>query len=151
MAYRTVFQLLHSHSGFVNQLLTLFQVIFIRNIEIHFTLKERSLPSTQFVLVALVLEIEVKNLLPRRKPLLLTTFGIEEELLGVPMAIETPFHVQGLSLVGEHHLFNSAMAVIAAQSSADMNAVVEIDEFGNFVHLRPNHGLVVLIAGANGF
>src|SRR5436309_534453 len=57
--------------------------------------------------------------------------------LGIPVAIQAPFHLQRLLLPHERHAIDLAMTRRAADPLVDVDAVVEVDEIRQIVHARP--------------
>lgn len=56
---------------------------------------------------------------------------------GIPVALETPFHVQRMLLPGERHLIDATVAGFTADSLADVDAVVEENEVRQIVNPLP--------------
>ena len=61
---------------------------------------------------------------------------------GLLMAVPAPLHQQGVLLPHQGHLVDAAMAGLAADALADVDAVVEIDEVWQVVDTRPLERLV---------
>src|SRR5271169_580938 len=86
-----------------------------------------------------LLVAHVENLLARAQKFLRRT-----------VAVETPLHLQRCLLVHERHLVHGPVAVVAANTLGDMNAVVEINEVRQLVDARPLERLAGSVAGSNG-
>lgn len=69
-------------------------------------------------------------------------FGADE-LGGVSVTIQTPFHVKRVLLPGERHLVHRPMAGFAADSFADVNAVIEEHKIRQVVNPIPVDAFVV--------
>ena len=58
-------------------------------------------------------------------------------LLGVPVAVETPLHLERVLLPGERHSIHSAVARLTSDALINVNAVIEINEIRQIVHPGP--------------
>src|SRR5579883_586301 len=65
---------------------------------------------------------------------------------GMLVAVNAPAHVKRVRSIGDRHIADRPMARGATNSFCNMNAVVEIDEIGEFVHPNPGDGLIRQIA-----
>src|SRR4029077_606780 len=61
-------------------------------------------------------------------------------LLGIAVAVEAPFHLQGLRLPHQRHAIDLSVTRRAAHTLVHVDAVIEIDEVGQIVHARPLYG-----------
>ena len=66
------------------------------------------------------------------------------------MAVETEFHLQRCGLIHQRHLIDRAVAIVAAYSLIDVNAVIEIDKIRKLVHAHPLQRFSAAVALANG-
>jgi hypothetical protein len=71
------------------------------------------------------------------------------EALRLAVALQTPFHVQGMFPPHQRHLIDSAVTRHAADAFFHVNAVIEIDETGKVVHARPFQRLAGAITFAH--
>jgi len=62
-----------------------------------------------------------------------------DELLGIAVTSQTPFHVQRSYLIRERHLVHAAVTRRAAHTFVDVDAVVEIGEVRKIVHASPSN------------
>ena len=53
------------------------------------------------------------------------------------MAIQTPFHPEGLRLPGQWHSIDPTVTGFAADAFVEMNAVIEVHEVRDLVNPRP--------------
>jgi len=92
-------------------------------------------PQRALVLRGLIRIVDLEDILPRPD----VTFRM-------PMAIQAPFHLQALCAPSQRHGPHGTVARGAAYSLVHMNAVVEIDEIRQTVHLDPLDGFIASIA-----
>ena len=74
-----------------------------------------------------------------------------DELFGIAMTLEAPFHIQRRHLISERHQIDSAVTRRTADALVHVDAVIEIDEIGQIMHARPAYRLAGAPALANGF
>lgn len=91
------------------------------------------------VLFGLVLAVEVENVV----------FRLPDELLRIPVAVETPCHEEGFALIRHHLFLDRTVTVVAIDAAIDVNAVIEVDEIRNRVQLIPLERLAFGVAGSN--
>src|ERR1700722_14142703 len=60
-----------------------------------------------------------------------------EVQLGLPVAVEAPFHLQAVHLPHQGHFVDSPVTGAATNALGNMNAVIEIDEFRQIVNASP--------------
>ena len=70
---------------------------------------------------------------------------------GIPVAIQAPRHRQRRLLINQRHLVDAAVTGRAADTFADVDAVIEVHEVGQIVHARPVQRGVVAEARAHRF
>ncbi len=73
-----------------------------------------------------------------------------EVLIGVTMALQAPFHVQGFFTVHQRHPVHLAMAHGAADAFPDVNPVMKEGEVRKVVHAHPAQSLASVEAVSNG-
>ena len=49
-----------------------------------------------------------------------------EEILRCTMAVETPFHTQGLGLIDDAHFIHGTVATVAAHAAVHMDSMIEV-------------------------
>ncbi len=77
-------------------------------------------------------------LILRRVPSHVVNFGARShEILWLPVAFETPFHVERVHAPGQRHLIHCTMTGGTADTFGDMNAVVEIGEVWQIMNAIP--------------
>ncbi len=64
-------------------------------------------------------------------------FGANE-LLRLPMTVQAPFHVEGFGFPHERHFIDRPVALGAADSLGDVDAVIEENKIGNFIDAVPS-------------
>ena len=64
-----------------------------------------------------------------------------DEILGLAMALETPFHLERVDLPGLRHQVDSTVTGGASDALVNMNAVIEINEIGQIVNSGPENRL----------
>ena len=67
------------------------------------------------------------------------------------MAIEAPIHVQRRVLVHQRHLIHRPVTRGASNPFVYVNAVIEIDEIGQPVHLHPGNRFIGAVTATHGF
>src|SRR5262249_38754280 len=91
-----------------------------------------------------------RALVARRRPVHVEHVLARSHLvLGLAMAVETPFHLQGRRLIELVHAVDAAVARSAADTLVHVHAVVEVDEVGQIVHPDPADRFVVTPARAH--
>src|SRR5262245_5695555 len=91
-----------------------------------------------------------RPLIVRRRPLHVEYVLARPHLvLGMAMAVEAPFHLQGHGLIELIHLVDVAVARRAADALVHVHAVVEVDKVGQIVHPDPADRAVVAPARAH--
>ena len=65
------------------------------------------------------------------------------------MALEAPFHIQGVFLVHERHLVDLAMTGLTSYTLADMDVMLEVDEIGQIVDTCPTQCHIIPVTGAD--
>ena len=73
-----------------------------------------------------------------------------QNVLGVAIAVQSPFHLQRRCLEDKRHLVDLAVAGGATHAFVDVDAVIEIDVFSQPMHAHPVNGLIGAVALANG-
>jgi hypothetical protein len=73
------------------------------------------------------------------------------KIFRTPMTLETPFHLQRISLRNHGHLIDSTVAGRTADAFVHMNRVIEISEVRKIVDANPLQRLTRLETGANRF
>ena len=71
-------------------------------------------------------------------------------LFWITMAIEAPFHIQGVFNPDERHLVDCTVTAGASDPFGDMDIVPEIDKIGQVVNPVPLEGLLVSPRSSNG-
>src|SRR6476620_8005887 len=71
-------------------------------------------------------------------------------VLGVPVTVQAPLHLQRVDLLHQRHLIDATMTGLATHPLLHVNSVIEVDEVGQVVHTDPVKRLVVTEAGPNG-
>ena len=64
-----------------------------------------------------------------------------DEILGIAVALETPFHLERVDLPGLRHQVDSTVTGGASDALVNMNAVIEINEIGQIVNSGPENRL----------
>ena len=82
------------------------------------------------VFTAWLLIMHVENLLPRT-----------QEFFRLAMAVQAPFHLQGVFLVHERHRIHLAVTAVTAHALVDVDTVIEVNKIGEIMHARPLQGL----------
>lgn len=78
-------------------------------------------------------------------------FARPQELFRLAMAVEAPFHLQGLSLPQKRHAVDTAVASCAADAFLHVYTVIEVGKVGEIVHPRPADRRAVLETVAHRF
>lgn len=82
----------------------------------------------------------------RRIPCSIEDFGRGPDVRSrIPVARETPFHLERVLLINRRHVRDITVARGATDTLSDVDAVIEIDVFGKVVDADPLNRLVVTV------
>lgn len=84
----------------------------------------------------------------RRIPCSIEDFGRGPDVRSrIPVARETPFHLERVLLINRRHVRDITVARGATDTLSDVDAVIEIDVFGKVVDADPLNRFVVTVTG----